>query len=267
MRGISNRIVQAHPSRERSSRALETTKLCPCTTKREELRRVLVMRGIKLSNFMYKFSIPEGLHRLCKTTEDSFLLPLHAFEDGMIAQSVSALLERNTWLHGVADELGLILLGFKEKLINFFYRFYEISLHLFALAASSQGESGRSKVNLLTTPTDYRIVADAGIDCSSGKISSDTDSVFREINKAMDMDLVVGGPFDARRVDLNAFGENSPDFYLDEDPIEDNNVDPLVVSDNEAPYAENDIAPLLLWDKMLIGGKRKPILMSSSSSI
>ncbi|PPR90492.1 hypothetical protein GOBAR_AA30194 [Gossypium barbadense] len=79
---------------------------------------------------------------------------------------------------------------------------------------------------------------------------------------------VAGSPFDAHAVDLDAFGEvdinqldfdvlfplgvvwnsfvsiwkNSPDFYLDKGPVEDNNATPLLVSDNKASYAENDIA-------------------------
>lgn len=36
--------------------------------------------GKELSNFTYEFSLLEGLYRLCKTIEDSFLLLLHALE-------------------------------------------------------------------------------------------------------------------------------------------------------------------------------------------
>lgn len=57
-----------------------------------------------------------------------------------VAQSIGVLLERNTWPHDVLDELGLILLGFKEEAIHFFYHFYEMSLRPFALAASLQEE-------------------------------------------------------------------------------------------------------------------------------
>ncbi|KAK5803236.1 hypothetical protein PVK06_030879 [Gossypium arboreum] len=92
---------------------------------------------------------------------------------------------------------------------------------------------------------------------------------FRELHlKMREENEVVGSPFDAHAVDLNAFGEvdinqldfdvlfplgvvwnsfvsiwkNSSDFHLHKGPVEDNNATPLLVSDNEASYAENDIA-------------------------
>ncbi|KAK5785123.1 hypothetical protein PVK06_039673 [Gossypium arboreum] len=46
----------------------------------EELQRVLAIRGIKLPNFEYEFSIQEWSHRLCKITEDRFFLPIHVPE-------------------------------------------------------------------------------------------------------------------------------------------------------------------------------------------
>ncbi|KAH1091183.1 hypothetical protein J1N35_018440 [Gossypium stocksii] len=83
---------------------------------------------------------------------------------------------------------------------------------------------------------------------------------------------VAGGLCDARGVDLDAFGKvdineldchvlfpsgatwnsfvpiwkNSPDFYVDDDPVEDNNATPLVMSGNMVPHAENESRPLLL---------------------
>ncbi|KAH1082534.1 hypothetical protein J1N35_022295 [Gossypium stocksii] len=48
----------------------------------KELQRVLAVQGIKLPNFTYEFSIPEGSHWLCETIEDNFLLPIHVLEAG-----------------------------------------------------------------------------------------------------------------------------------------------------------------------------------------
>lgn len=69
-----------------------------------------------------------------------------------VAQSLGALLEGCTWPHNSFDKLGLILRGFTE-----------MKVHLFALAKYSQGEGGRQNDNLLTTPTNDRVVADARI--------------------------------------------------------------------------------------------------------
>ncbi|KAK5811636.1 hypothetical protein PVK06_026988 [Gossypium arboreum] len=73
---------ESHPLRERLSLVLVTGKLYPCTTKQKELQKVLGVQGIKLPNFIYKFSILERSHRLCGTSEDSFLLSIHALEAG-----------------------------------------------------------------------------------------------------------------------------------------------------------------------------------------
>ncbi|KAK5846120.1 hypothetical protein PVK06_002391 [Gossypium arboreum] len=59
---------------------LVTEKSYMCTTKREELKWVLPIWGIKLSNFEYEFFFSEGSHRLYETTRDSFLFSLYALE-------------------------------------------------------------------------------------------------------------------------------------------------------------------------------------------
>lgn len=46
---------------------------------------------------------------------------------------------------------------------------------------------------MLTTPTDHKIVVDAGIDHGFGNDSSEIDSVSHDINKAMDIVSVISG--------------------------------------------------------------------------
>lgn len=45
--------------------------------------------------------------------------------------------------------------------------------------------------NLLTAPTNVRIVVDAHIDCSSGNNSNETNSTYLEINEAMNIDSLI----------------------------------------------------------------------------
>ncbi|KAK5785124.1 hypothetical protein PVK06_039674 [Gossypium arboreum] len=103
------------------------------------------------------------------------------------------------WPHNSFDELGLILRGAIEKPVNFFYHFYKINLCPFALVEYLQGEAGRQNVNMLTTSTDHRVVTDAGINHSSGDSLSKTDSISREINKAMKIDFLISGACKRRK--------------------------------------------------------------------
>ncbi|PPR95940.1 hypothetical protein GOBAR_AA24728 [Gossypium barbadense] len=110
-----------------------------------------------------------------------------------VAQSLGVLLEGYTWLDGLFDELGIILWGSTGEPINFFYCFYEMKLRLFAFAKYSQREGGRQNVNLLTAPTNHRVVADAGINHSFGDSSSETNSISCKTNEAMDIDSFISG--------------------------------------------------------------------------
>ncbi|PPS02679.1 hypothetical protein GOBAR_AA17988 [Gossypium barbadense] len=164
------------------------------------------MRGIKLPNFAYEFSIPERSHRLCKTTERSFLLPLHALDTGFhlplhpffynllkeygiapsfspngwrpidnkeAVQSIGALPKRSTWPH------------------------------------DAMGESGRLDVNLSTASIDYRVVANARIHPSSKDSSSESDNIFYEINEAMDIAYFISGARKKRKTTAEAVHINS----------------------------------------------------------
>lgn len=62
-----------------------------------------------------------------------------------------------------------------------------------------QKEGSRLNVNLLTSPIDLRLVANAGIDCSSGNSSSETNNISHEINKAMDIDALIRGAHKKRK--------------------------------------------------------------------
>ncbi|KAH1057138.1 hypothetical protein J1N35_035203 [Gossypium stocksii] len=58
-----------------------------------------------------------------------------------VAQSIGVLPKRSTWPHDAVDELGLILWGSREEPINFFYHFYKMSFHPFALTAEKEGNN------------------------------------------------------------------------------------------------------------------------------
>lgn len=77
--------------------------------------------------------------------------------------------------------------------MNFFYRFYDMKLRPFALTEYSQGECGRHNVNLLTAPTNHRVVVDVKINCNSRGSSSETDIISREINEDIDINSLTSG--------------------------------------------------------------------------
>lgn len=108
-----------------------------------------------------------------------------------VTQFVGAQPESNTWPHDFMNKLGLILRGYKEESMNNFNRFYEMRLRPQASIVSLLGDSGRQNANLLTTPIDHRIVADASIDLNSKNDSGQTDSISLEINKAMYINFLI----------------------------------------------------------------------------
>ncbi|KAK5811693.1 hypothetical protein PVK06_027052 [Gossypium arboreum] len=59
----------SEPSQRCEVNALMETKSYACTTKHEEMSRQLAARGIQIPNFVYDFSIVEGLSRLSDTTD------------------------------------------------------------------------------------------------------------------------------------------------------------------------------------------------------
>ncbi|PPS15231.1 hypothetical protein GOBAR_AA05347 [Gossypium barbadense] len=69
----------------------------------------------------------------------------------------------------------------------------EMKLHMFALVESSQGEGSRQNVNMLTIPTDHRVVANVGTNQNSGDNLSEIDSISRELNKVMHIDSLISG--------------------------------------------------------------------------
>lgn len=52
----------------------------PYSTKNNEMRLPLAVRGIEILNFAYNFSILERSHGLSDTNDGSFLLPIHVLE-------------------------------------------------------------------------------------------------------------------------------------------------------------------------------------------
>ncbi|KAH1046982.1 hypothetical protein J1N35_037766 [Gossypium stocksii] len=137
-----------------------------CTTKEEEMFHALATRGIRISNFAYDFSIPEGLHCLRDTYED--------------------------------DELTLILLGLKVEPNNYFYSFCKLKPLPWSLQLPMHEQTSVSTV-MLTVGGDVRIVDGAGTAQGTEDSSKESISLSREIDKYIDVHLymqsVLGGPF------------------------------------------------------------------------
>lgn len=83
--------------------------------------------------------------------------------------------------------------------MNFFYCFYKMKLHSFTLVEFLQKEGGRENINLLIAPTNHRVVVDTGINHNSGDNSSETDSISRELNEAMDIGSLISGASKKRK--------------------------------------------------------------------
>lgn len=90
------------------------------------------------------------------------------------------------WPHGAKDDLGLMLLGYKEELINYFYSYCKMrSLPQFSLP-SPYVESDANP-NLLTAISDLRIVGSVGTTCDNEDSSEEFTSLSREIDEYMDV--------------------------------------------------------------------------------
>lgn len=83
-------------------------------------------------------------------------------DNKVIARSNCGLPAGATWPHGSYDQLGQILLRCKEETASFFYYYWGMKLHPFALPEFIQEKRGRGGTNLLTTPTNHRVVAGVG---------------------------------------------------------------------------------------------------------
>ncbi|KAH1056454.1 hypothetical protein J1N35_034519 [Gossypium stocksii] len=108
-----------------------------------------------------------------------------------------------------------------------------------------RGEDGSQQVNLLVAPTDYRVITGIGIDQGSKDTSSRTNSIFRELNEAIDINsLVIKAHKKGKTTTKDSFlltWKNSLDFYLEED-LANANMAPSIVNEDVNP-TNNDVAP------------------------
>ncbi|PPS15778.1 hypothetical protein GOBAR_AA04794 [Gossypium barbadense] len=74
-----------------------------------------------------------------------------------------------------------------------------MKLHSFTLVEFLQKEGGRENINLLTAPTNHRVVVDTGINHNSGENLSETDSISCELNEAMDIGSLISGTSKKRK--------------------------------------------------------------------
>lgn len=82
-RGGSNcRAISSYPSQQRAVGVPIEVNFYACITKMKDMFRALEVRGIKIPNFVYDFSIPMSLHRLSNTSDNNFLLPFHVIKVG-----------------------------------------------------------------------------------------------------------------------------------------------------------------------------------------
>ncbi|KAK5818882.1 hypothetical protein PVK06_023832 [Gossypium arboreum] len=65
--------------------------------------------------------------------------------------------------------------------------------------------------NLLTAPTNVRIVIDAHIDCSSGNNSNETNNTYLEINEAMNIDSLIRDARKKRKTTARAVNARLPE--------------------------------------------------------
>lgn len=118
-----------------------------------------------------------------------------------VAEVVGARPERQTCPHGAKDNLGLILIGYKDEPRNFFYSLCEMRLSHWILTVSSYEESGAHN-NLITAPSNLGIIGGASIARGSGSDSEETTSLSREIYEVIDLQASLRDMCKKRRTDV-----------------------------------------------------------------
>ncbi|KAK5793430.1 hypothetical protein PVK06_034576 [Gossypium arboreum] len=78
----SRHVISSDTSRYQEARNVIEAKAYVCTKKEEEMHQVLAARGIKIPNFTYDFSIPEGSHCLSDTNNEDTNIVLSSEDEG-----------------------------------------------------------------------------------------------------------------------------------------------------------------------------------------
>ncbi|KAH1091966.1 hypothetical protein J1N35_019223 [Gossypium stocksii] len=121
---------------------------------------VLAARGIKLPHFAYEFSIPRGSHQVCETTDDCFLLPLHALET-----------------------------EFHLPLHHFFYRLLNDEVSILVVSQCLKQRKYIRVYSILYE--DFRVIAGVGRNQGCDDNLSETDRLLRKLNEDMDIDVLI----------------------------------------------------------------------------
>ncbi|KAH1072331.1 hypothetical protein J1N35_024659 [Gossypium stocksii] len=171
MRGTHSQIVSV-----RLTRIIVTKRSYAYITIPNEMKRALVLQRIELFDFAYNFSI---LSR--------------AGDNREITCSIGGPLVKDTWPHNFVDQLGMILTGRLKETANFFYHYFVIAPHPFALPKFERDKGVRGGIQLSLTSTGPRVLTGVETNQSNEGNSSDTDSdiILCELNEANDIDALI----------------------------------------------------------------------------
>ncbi|KAH1114841.1 hypothetical protein J1N35_008219 [Gossypium stocksii] len=102
----------------------------------------------------------------------------------------------------------MILTGILEEPVNFFYLYYGMTLCPFTLPKFEKEERARGGTNLLIASTDPWVVDGVGGNRGCKDNPSETDIILRELNKAMDIDALIGSGCKKHKTSVGAIRIN-----------------------------------------------------------
>ncbi|KAH1032180.1 hypothetical protein J1N35_044354 [Gossypium stocksii] len=98
----------------------------------------------------------------------------------------------------------MILTGCLEELANFFYQYYGMALRPFSLLKFKQKERVRGDNDLIITFINPRVSGSTGGNQGCEDSLSDSDNIFCELNKVMDIDALIGSGRKRRKTFVEA---------------------------------------------------------------